>query len=168
MLTVSLACEAQTYFRSSLLSAPSRERSDDRKYVCASQATVSSDVSIQGLQWQPLSVHLWAYCYPPTAHDINGAWCAKGRPHHKGTYTFLTLLWVFLRPLRFWPMKEEWRKQVQRLNVTTQWRDHLNWGKNSNHSQHDLTSFLKTPVSGPTGVWIQDLRLCRLVLSQLS
>ena len=39
-----LACEAQTHFRSSLLSLRKiaifrRERSDDRKCVCASQAT---------------------------------------------------------------------------------------------------------------------------------
>ena len=39
--TPQLACEAQPYIRSSLLSiSPSeKERSDDRKYVCASQAT---------------------------------------------------------------------------------------------------------------------------------
>ena len=30
---------------------------------------VSSDVSIQERQWQLLSVHLWAYCNPPIAHD---------------------------------------------------------------------------------------------------
>ena len=36
-----LACEAQPYIRSSLLSISrsEKERSDDRKYVCASQAT---------------------------------------------------------------------------------------------------------------------------------
>ena len=28
--------------------------------------TVSSDVSIQRRHWQPLSVHLWAYCTHPT------------------------------------------------------------------------------------------------------
>ena len=28
--------------------------------------TLSSDVSIQGRQGQPLSVHLWAYCNPPS------------------------------------------------------------------------------------------------------
>ena len=33
-----LACEAQTHFRSSLLSLRASERSDDRKCVCASQA----------------------------------------------------------------------------------------------------------------------------------
>ena len=34
-----LACEPQTYFRSSLLSLR-KERSDDRKYVCGSQAAI--------------------------------------------------------------------------------------------------------------------------------
>ena len=33
-----LACKQQTYFRTSLLSLRKRERSDDRKYVCCSQA----------------------------------------------------------------------------------------------------------------------------------
>ena len=37
MCSATLACEQQTYFRSSLLSLR-RERSDDRKYVCCSQA----------------------------------------------------------------------------------------------------------------------------------
>ena len=32
--------------------------------------TVSSDVSRQRRRWQPLSVHLWAYCIHP-AHDGN-------------------------------------------------------------------------------------------------
>ena len=31
--------------------------------------TVSSDVSMQGRHWQPLTVHLWAYCNLPIAHD---------------------------------------------------------------------------------------------------
>ena len=37
-----LACEQQTYFRSSLLSPRKirREKSDDRKYVCCSQASL--------------------------------------------------------------------------------------------------------------------------------
>ena len=36
--------------------------------------TVSSDVSIQRRHWQPLSVHLWAYCtHPP--HDVNDMTC---------------------------------------------------------------------------------------------
>ena len=35
--------------------------------------TVRSDVSIQRRHWQPLSVHLWAYCTHPT-HDVNDLW----------------------------------------------------------------------------------------------
>ena len=50
--------------------------------------TVSSDVSIQRRHWQPLSVHLWAYC-THLAHDVNDVmW--EGRPHYWG-----------LRPLFF-------------------------------------------------------------------
>ena len=36
--------------------------------------TVSSDVSTQRRHWQPLSVHLWAYCTHPT-HDVNEVMC---------------------------------------------------------------------------------------------
>ena len=53
--------------------------------------TVSSDVSIQDIQrrhWQPLSVHLWAYCTHPV-HDVNDVMC-EGWPQHRG-----------LRPLLF-------------------------------------------------------------------
>ena len=50
--------------------------------------TVSSDASIQRRLWQPLSVHLWAYCTHPT-HDVNDVMC-EGWPHHR-----------VLRPLLF-------------------------------------------------------------------
>ena len=49
---------------------------------------ISSDVSIQRRHWQPLSVHLWAYCTHPT-HDVNDVMC-EGWPQHRG-----------LRPLLF-------------------------------------------------------------------
>ena len=35
--------------------------------------TINSDISIQECHWQPLSVHLWAYCTHPT-HDVNDVW----------------------------------------------------------------------------------------------
>ena len=54
--------------------------------------TASSDVSIQRLHWQPLSVHLWACCSHP-AHDVNDA-MNEGWPQHRG-----------LRPLLFF---EQW------------------------------------------------------------
>ena len=50
--------------------------------------TVSLDVSIQRRHWQPLSVHLWAYCTHPT-HDMNDV-MSEGWPQHRG-----------LRPLLF-------------------------------------------------------------------
>ena len=51
---VEVACEAQTHFRSSLLSLRKiaifrRERSDDRKCVCASQATVEEDLRLKSV-----------------------------------------------------------------------------------------------------------------------
>ena len=109
-------------------------------------------------------------CNTTITHDMNDMWCVKDRPHHRGNfpYCFRTVVWVLLRPLRFWLIKEEWRKQVQWLNVTAQWRDHLNWDRVSNHSQHHLTSFFKTLVVGPAEVWTYDLPLGRPVLSQLS
>ena len=45
--------------------------------------TVSSEVSIQSRHWQPLSVHLWAYCTQP-AHDVNDVIC-EGWPQHHGS-----------------------------------------------------------------------------------
>ena len=44
--------------------------------------TESSDVSIQRRHWQPLSVHLWAYCTQPT-QDVNDVMC-EGWPQHQG------------------------------------------------------------------------------------
>ena len=118
----------------------------------------------------PLAAAL-SSCNTTITHDMNDMWGVKDRPHHRGNfpYCFRTVVWVLLRPFRFWLMKEEWRRHGQRLNVTAQWRDHLNWDKVSNHSQqHHLTSFLKTLVVGPAVVWTYDLQLGRPVLSQLS
>ena len=50
--------------------------------------TVSSEVRVQRRHWQPLSVHLWAYCTHPT-HDVNDV-MSEGWPQHRG-----------LRPLLF-------------------------------------------------------------------
>ena len=36
--------------------------------------TVGSDISLQRRHWQPLSVHLLAYCTHPT-HDVNDVMC---------------------------------------------------------------------------------------------
>ena len=44
--------------------------------------TVSLDINIQWHHWQPLSVHLWAYCTHPT-HDENDVMC-EGWPHQRG------------------------------------------------------------------------------------
>ena len=48
----------------------------------------------------------------------------------------------FMSP-SIWLMKEGWRRQSQRLNVTAQWRDHLHWDEVLKHCRHDLTGFLK-------------------------
>ena len=47
--------------------------------------TVSSDVSIQMRHWQPLSVHLWAYCTHPTL-DVNDVLCCVKVDHTTGVY----------------------------------------------------------------------------------
>ena len=44
--------------------------------------TLSSDVIIQWRHWQPLWVHLWAYCTHP-AHDVNDV-VSEGWPQHRG------------------------------------------------------------------------------------
>ena len=48
--------------------------------------TVSSDVSIQRRHWQPLSVHLWAYCTHPWCE-----WCDEWRLTTTPGSTSLTL-----------------------------------------------------------------------------
>ena len=62
--------------------------------------TVSSDVSIQRCHWQPLSVHLWAYCTHP-AHDVNDV-MSEGWPQHRGLcpLLFSNSGVGFLRPTR--------------------------------------------------------------------
>ena len=49
--------------------------------------TVSSDVSVQRCHWQPLSVHLEAYCPHPT-HDVIDVMC-EGCPQHQGLHPLL-------------------------------------------------------------------------------
>ena len=65
--------------------------------------TVSLDVSIQRRHWQPLSVHLWAYCTHP-AHDVNDVmWEGWPQHHNTGVYapsSFQTVVRVLLRPTR--------------------------------------------------------------------
>ena len=54
--------------------------------------------------------------------------------------SFRTISRVFLRPL---PIDDYCvRIKETRLNVTAQWRDHLNRERGSSQSQHDLTRFL--------------------------
>ena len=47
--------------------------------------TVSSDVSTQRHQWQPLSVHLWPYCTHPT-HDVIDVMCLSIYTGYTMTY----------------------------------------------------------------------------------
>ena len=49
----------------------------------------------------------------------------------------------------------KWRRQDQRLYISTQWRAHLNRDKYSAHIQHDLPRYFKTTVCGL--VWTHDL-----------
>ena len=49
--------------------------------------TIHSDISIQECHWQPLSVHLWAYCTHPT-HDVNDVWRLATPPGSESTTLF--------------------------------------------------------------------------------
>ena len=67
---------------------------------------VSLDVSIQRRYCQPPSVHLWACCTHPTHHvndvnDVNDVMC-EAWPHLLVyvPYSFGTVVWVLLRPIR--------------------------------------------------------------------
>ena len=65
--------------------------------------TVRLDVSIQRRYCQPPSVHLWACCTHPThdVNDVNDLIC-EAWPHHLVyvPYSFGTVVWVLLRPIR--------------------------------------------------------------------
>ena len=129
--------------------------------------TVSSDVSIQRRHWQPLSVHLWAYCTHPT-HDVNDVMC-EGWPQHRG-----------LRPLLFsnsgvGSFTSHMNRSVKvlsdgtydfsSLSEKTRKCNHLQM---SLQRQHFLISYLTTLSVGPAGVRTRDFLLSRLALSQLS
>ena len=76
-------------------------------------------------------------------------------------YSFRTMSRVLLR---LFPTElQGWRRQGQRLNVTAQWCDHLNWA-----SVISPVFSFKTLVDGPAGVWTRDLPLSRPALFQLS
>ena len=129
--------------------------------------TVSSDVSIQRRHWQPLSVHLWAYCTHPT-HDVNDVMC-EGWPQHRGLRSLLfsnsgmgsftshknqISVSAVRRDLRFSSLSEKTRKS-NRLQMSLQ-------------RQHFLLSYLNTLSFGPAGVRSRALPLSRPALSQLS
>ena len=100
--------------------------------------TVSSDVSIQDIQrrhWQPLSVHLWAYCTHP-AHYVNDVMC-EGWPKHRGIRPLLfsnsgvgsfttqknqISVSAVRRDLRFSSLSEKTRKS-NRLHMSLQKQD---------------------------------------------
>ena len=128
--------------------------------------TVSSDVSIQRRHWQPLSVHLWAYCTHPT-HDVNDV-MSEGWPQHWG-----------LRPLLFSNSGVgSFTSHKNQLSVSTVRRDGFsslsektrksNRLQMSLQRQHFLLSYLKTLSVGPAGVRARDFPLSRPALSQLS
>ena len=81
--------------------------------------TVSSDVSIQRRHWQPLSVHLWAYC-THSAHDVNDndVWRLTGWPQHRGLHPLLfsncSMMDLYLQPKH-----SSWSKLIMGLSATT-------------------------------------------------
>ena len=108
--------------------------------------TVSSDVSMQGRHWQPLTVHLWAYCNPPIAHDkmMRDAW----KVDHTAGKTSPAAIHFEQYECEFFYIPFDLTNERPQSNVTAQWRDHhdLKWDKVSNHSQNYLTSFFKRPL----------------------
>ena len=112
--------------------------------------TVSSDVSTQRRHWQPLSVHLWAYCTHPT-HDVNDVMC-EGWPQHRG-----------LRPLLFSNSGVGSFTSHKNKSVKVLWDGTYGFSslsektRKSNHlqmslqRQHFLLSYLKTLSVGPAG-----------------
>ena len=132
--------------------------------------TVSSGVSMQDIQrhyWQPLSVHLWAYC-THLAHDVNDVMC-EGWPQHRGLRSLLfsnsgmgsftfhknqISVSAVRRDLRFSSLSEKTRKS-NRLQMSLQ-------------RQHFLLSYLNTLSFGAAGVRSRTLPLSRPALSQLS
>ena len=132
--------------------------------------TVSSDVSIQDIQrrhWQPLSVHLWAYCTHPV-HDVNDVMC-EGWPQHRG-----------LRPLLFSNSGVGSFTSHKNKSVKVLWDGTYGFSSLSEKTrksnrlqmslqrQHFLISYLKTLSFGPAGVRSRALPLSRPALCQLS
>ena len=129
--------------------------------------TVSSDVSVQRRHWQPLSVHLWAYCTHPT-HDVNDVMC-EGWPQHRG-----------LRPLLFSNSGVGSFTSHKNRSVKVLWDGTYGFSSLSEKTrksnrlqmslqrQHFLLRYLKTLSVGPAGVRTRDLPLSRSALSQLS
>ena len=114
----------------------------------------------KGALLQPLQFMFWSHLAHPDQ------WWHKS-DRHRG-----------LRPLIFsnnvtgsFTSASNWstrtgRRQGQRLNITAQWRNHLNW--ESTASMISLVFFKKTLVDGPAGVWTHDLPLSRPAFFQLS
>ena len=129
--------------------------------------TVSSDVSIQRRHWQPLSVHLWAYCTHPT-HDVNDVMC-EGWPQHRG-----------LRPLLFSNSGVGSFTSHKNKSVKVLWDGTYGFSSLSEKTrksnclqmslerQHFLLSYLKSLSVVPAGVRTRDLPLSRPAHFQLS
>ena len=149
-------------------------------YIC-NILTVNSDVSTQWRQWQPLSVHLWAFCNPPTAHDMNDAWCVMPDAwyvmHERKTtppgklplIVSNSSIGSFTSP-SIWLIKEGWRR-LKANGLTSPPNDAIIWTETRSQITASMISPVsKTLVVGPAWVWIYDSgpSPVRPVLSQLS
>ena len=79
---------------------------------------VSSDVSIQRRHWQPLSVHLWAYCTHPT-HYVNDVWRLAAPPGSTLPTLFEQWCGFFYVPQD--PDKTKWKCCETGRTVTSSW-----------------------------------------------
>ena len=125
--------------------------------------TVSSGVSIQKRHWQPLSVHLWAYCTHPT-HDV---WKLATPPGSTSPTLFEQWSGFFYVPQEPDKCKccetgptvsRPYPRRLASLTVA---------GQMLLQRQLFLLSYLKTLGVGPAGVRNRDLPLSRPALSQL-
>ena len=108
---------------------------------------IGSDVSIQRRLWQPLSVHLWAYCTHPT-HDANDVWRLATPPPSTCPTFFEQWCGFFYVPQE----PDKWKccetGPTHGFSSLSEKTRKNNRSQMSIQRQHFLLSYLKTPSLG--------------------